>query len=205
MNLQLQGNEVNLIKTKSVISTFVSKLAMFKRNTGRRELYQFSNLSELEKKGGIQNDNLHVFCNHLDMLHKDMSERFEDLLLMEIPDWVINPFSDTDEVGIVEEELIQLRNDSELKPKFKKSYQYFCLQNEICDHYSALWTVIRKLLLAFPTSYLVECGFSAVVQLCSKQRNRLQISERGDLRLLLSDIKPDVEKLVSLHQAHPSH
>jgi hypothetical protein len=49
MNLQLQGNEVNLIKAKSVISTFVSKSAMFKRNIGRRELYQFPNLSELEK------------------------------------------------------------------------------------------------------------------------------------------------------------
>jgi hypothetical protein len=61
MNLQLQGNEVNLVKTKSVISTFVSKLAMFTRNIGRRELYQFPNLSELEKKGGIQDDNLHVF------------------------------------------------------------------------------------------------------------------------------------------------
>jgi hypothetical protein len=39
INLQLQGNEVNLIKTKSVICTFVSKLAMFNRNIGRRELY----------------------------------------------------------------------------------------------------------------------------------------------------------------------
>jgi hypothetical protein len=134
-----------------------------------------------------------------------MSERFEDLLLMEIPDWVINPFSDTDEVGIVEEELIQLRNDIELKPEFKKCYQDFWLQKKLCDRYPALWTVIGKLLLAFPTPYLVERGFSAVVQLCSNQSNRLQISECGDLRLLLSDIKPDVEKLVSLLQAHPSH
>lgn len=105
----------------------------------------------------------------------------------------------------MEEELIQLRNYIALKPKFKKSYQDFWLQNEICDRYSALWTVIRKLILAFPTSYLVEHGFSAVVQLCSKQRNRLQISESGDLRPLLSEFKPDVEKLLSLHQAHPSH
>jgi hypothetical protein len=32
-----------------------------------------------------------------------------------------------------------------------------------------------------------------------------QITERGDLRLLLSDFRPDIGKLVSLHQAHPSH
>jgi hypothetical protein len=88
-----------------VVSTFVSKLTLFKRNMGRRELYQFPSLSELEEKGGIQDSDLQVFCDHLDMLHEDMSERFEDLLLMEIPDWVINPFSDTEEVGVVEEEL----------------------------------------------------------------------------------------------------
>ncbi|XP_026579775.1 LOW QUALITY PROTEIN: zinc finger MYM-type protein 6-like [Pseudonaja textilis] len=201
VNLQLQGNEVNLIKAKSVISTFILKLALFKRNIGRCELYQFPSLSELEKKGGIQDDDLHVFCDHLDMLHKDMSEQYQDLILMEIPDWVINQFLDTKEDGVGEEQLIELKNDIELKPKFKKSYQEFWLQKEISDCYPALWTIVKKLLVAFPTSYLVERGF----QLLSKQRNRLQITERGDLRLLLSDLKPDIRKLVSIHQAHPSH
>jgi hypothetical protein len=46
---------------------------------------------------------------------------------MEIPDWVINAFSDSEEVGVVEEELIELQNDIELKPKFKKLYQEFWL------------------------------------------------------------------------------
>ena len=59
--------------------------------------------------------------------------------------------------------------------------------------------------IAFPTSYLVERSFSAVALLLSKQRNRLKITDRGDLRLLLSEFQPDVEKLVSLHQAHSSH
>ncbi|XP_034274523.1 protein FAM200A-like [Pantherophis guttatus] len=147
-----------------------------------------------------------MICKVLDMLHKDMSERYQGLLLMEIPDWVINPFSDTEEDGVVEEEqLIELQNDIELKPKFKKLYQEFWLQKKISDRYPALWTVVKKLLVAFATSYLVEHGFSVVIQLLSKQRNRLQITECGDLRLLLSDLKPDIGKLVSFHQAHPSH
>ena len=37
ITLQMQGNEVNLMKAKSVISTFVSKLILFKRNLGRRK------------------------------------------------------------------------------------------------------------------------------------------------------------------------
>ncbi|KAG8236678.1 hypothetical protein J437_LFUL017069 [Ladona fulva] len=129
--------------------------------------------------------------------------------LKEIRNWVINPFVDIEEVGVLKEELIGLQNDVELKPKFKINFQ------ERSDRYPALWMVVKKLFLAFPTSYLVERGFSAVIQLISKQRNRLQliskqrnrlqVCERGDLRLLLSDIKVDVGKLVSGHQAHPSH
>jgi hypothetical protein len=118
---------------------------------------------------------------------------------------VINPFSDIGKVGVLEEERMELQNDFELKPKFKKSYQELRLQKEIPDRYPAVWREIKKLLISFPTSYLIECGFSVVVLLLSKQRNRLQITQRGDLRLLLTEIEPDIGKLISLHQVHPSH
>jgi hypothetical protein len=124
INVQLQGNEINLIKAKSVISKSVSKLVLFKRNLGRRELYRFPSLSGLDKKSRIRAD-LQVYCDHLSVLHEDMTERFKDLLFMEIPDWVINSFSDIGKVGVLEEELTELQNDFELKPKFKKSYRSF--------------------------------------------------------------------------------
>ena len=73
------------------------------------------------------------------------------------------------------------------------------------DFYAVLWKKMKIHFIAFPTSYLVEQGFSAVAVLLSKQRNRLRITERGDLRLLLSEFQPDVKKLISLHQVHPSH
>jgi hypothetical protein len=98
INVQLQGNKINLIKAKSVISTFVSKLVLFKRNVGRRELYRFLSLSGLDERSRIHADDLQVYCDHLSVLHGDMTERFKDLLSMEIPDWVINPFSDIGKV-----------------------------------------------------------------------------------------------------------
>ena len=64
---------------------------------------------------------------------------------------------------------------------------------------------VRILLIAFPTSYLVEKGFSSVSQLLRKQRLRLDIVNRGDLRLNLTNIQPDLEKIVSRHQVHPAH
>ena len=57
-----------------------------------------------------------------------------------------------------------------------------------------LWPVAKLLVLAIPTSYLVERGFSAVVQLLTKERNRLDIAQCGDLRLLLTEMKPDVKR-----------
>ena len=78
----------------------------------------------MDKEKGIPDDDLQVYCTHLDELHRDMSERFEDILLLEIPDWVINPFLTVngEETGVAEEELISIQNDIELRPKFKKSY-----------------------------------------------------------------------------------
>ena len=62
-----------------------------------------------------------------------MSERFQDLLLLNIPDWVINPFLDvnSEETRVAEEELVSIQNDIELRPKFKKSYQDFWLQKNL--------------------------------------------------------------------------
>ena len=71
--------------------------------------------------------------------------------------------------------------------------------------YPRLWEFLEVFILAFPTAYLVEKGFSAVVNLLQSNRNRLQIATKGDLRLFLSDIKPDFSALASRHQAQGSH
>jgi hypothetical protein len=42
-------------------------------------------------------------------------------------------------LGVLEEEPMELQNNFELKPKFKKSYQEFWLQKEIPDRYPAVW------------------------------------------------------------------
>ena len=65
--------------------------------------------------------------------------------------------------------------------------------------------MVQKFLIAFPSSYLAERGFSAVANLLSKKRNRLHVTERGDLRLFLTKFDPDVNKLSKMHQCHPSH
>jgi hypothetical protein len=59
-----------------------------------------------------------------------------------------------------------------------------------------------KLLLVFSTTYLCECGFSSIMYIKNKYRNRLSIEP--DLRLNLTKIEPDIQKLCLAKQAHPS-
>lgn len=45
-NLQLQGDDLNLLKTKTIINAFVTKrLVVYKKNSGRTEFIRFPNLS----------------------------------------------------------------------------------------------------------------------------------------------------------------
>ncbi|CDW59998.1 WAP domain containing protein, SLPI-like [Trichuris trichiura] len=172
MNL-LQGDELNLITTRAAVCGFVRKLPLFRRDLARRELGQFPNLCAFQEKMEIKDDNVEAYCHYLDMLHHDPSAR-------------------------IQEELVELQANEELKVKFSKNgHQAFWLQRGIAASHAGLWNIARKLLLAFPSTYLAERGFSVVADLLTKKRNRLQIAKRGDLRLRLTNFKPNVQKLVS--------
>lgn len=205
-NLKLQGDQLNLIKTKSVMSAFVAKLLLYKQNLGRGDCSQFPNLSKLQNR----DEDMLAYCQHLTALHADLNQRFEDILHLNVPDWVLNPFargqtqSHAESIEI-QEQLIEISTNEELKPMFQQGYHKFWLQKQIPIFYPALWVTVQKLLTAFPSSYLVERGFSAVMNLITKKRNRLEISARGDLRLLLTNIEPDINILIKSHHVHPSH
>ena len=105
----------------------------------------------------------------------------------------------------IEKEVIELRNDFELKPTFERqAYQECWLPSIIPENFQVLCGKAKYFFIAFPTSYLVETGFSVVSQILSKSRNRLDIVERGD-RLSLTAMKPNIEKLSARHQIQPSH
>ena len=74
--------------------------------------------------------------------------------------------------------------------------------------------------MAFPTSYLVErvllnylslriyyniMYLQVLALLLTKSRNRLKIINRGDLRLYLTNIEPDIEEMLTYHQPKVSH
>ena len=158
-------------------------------------------------------------------MYEGWKTRFEDIIFIEIPDWLINLFM-TDVFDItkleLQEELLILKNDFEIKPALKKSYHDFGLQESIPERYPNLWKAVKIFFIAFPftynfyftfynfycitfyVGYMAERGFSAVTQILSKQRNNLKIEKRGDLRMYLSNLEPNVNALAKSHQAQGS-
>lgn len=49
-------------------------------------------LSDLCKNSEILFDDAQTYCQHLESLHTDLSKRFEDILSLKVPQWVMNPF-----------------------------------------------------------------------------------------------------------------
>jgi hypothetical protein len=75
-------------------------------------------------------------------------------------------------------ELSEIQNDASMRTLFsiKRTMAWLCDETETKTPNSTSFA--RKLLLPFPTSYLVEFGFSAVNDLLLKKKNRLDITNR---------------------------
>jgi len=74
-----------------------------------------------------------------------MKSRFKDLFDLEVPCWIIAPFSSHKNAGpVLEKELVELHNDIDLKATFKNSYEEFRLQKRIIKHYPYLWKVAKN-------------------------------------------------------------
>jgi len=86
--------------------------------------------------------------------------------------------------------LVEMSTDTSLKMQFnQKSLDNFLLH--VRKDYPQLSSKALKVLIPFPTTYLCEKAFSALVYIKNKFRNRLENVE-SELRLKLSSIEPDV-------------
>ena len=77
----------------------------------------------------------------------------------------------------LQEELMEVNTNDELKFNYKSCYRLFWLQKEIPTPNPEIWAAIHKFLIEFPSSYLLECGFSAVTNLLKKKKNPIANSQ----------------------------
>jgi hypothetical protein len=124
---------------------------------------------------------------------------------VEVPTWLtsLQTCDPSDFPAELQEEVIEAKNDDVLKIALASSYSTAWLNHS--QRYPKLYAKAELLLLAFPTSYMVEAGFSHLVSILTKERNRLKITERGDLRLKLTSISPRIQNLAKHVQGQGSH
>ena len=92
-----------------------------------------------------------------------------------------------------------------MKPIHASKNQLMWLDTQVCAKYAKLAKVAEHTLLPFPTTYLVECGFSAVTEILTKKRGTLDICKRGDLHAKLTCFSPRFSLLASRHEAYGYH
>ncbi|KFD50788.1 LOW QUALITY PROTEIN: hypothetical protein M514_08329, partial [Trichuris suis] len=96
----------------------------------------------------------------------------------------------------VQGELLELQSNVELKPKLAEGYQQFWLQKQVPILYPVRWAMARK---------AVNLGaFSVVADLVTKRRSPLQLVTRGDQRLHVTSLEPNIDKLVHSQLCQPA-
>ena len=94
---------------------------------------------------------------------------------------------------------------------FQQGYHKLWLQKQIAILYHAFLVILQQLLTAFPSSYLLKERFIAVMTLIIKKIilknpiHRLEISARGHLWLLLTNIEMEINTFIKSHHVLPSH
>ena len=101
-------------------------------------------------------------------------------------DWIVSPFTSRIESvpDSLQDDVIDLKNDLTLKADFESSkYLEFWLKMVSDPKFKNLALEVMNILLPFPTRYLCEFGFSTLLVLKNKLRNKLDV--KSDLQLAL--------------------
>ncbi|GFT14301.1 SCAN domain-containing protein 3 [Trichonephila clavipes] len=133
----------------------------------------FRDIALALKKCEVPDTALLVIVNHLNNLSANFKERFLDLKQIHFPTWMMQPMLvDLSDISTMQyqAELAELQNDDLVKTLFsiKSVMAWLCEETEI--KYPNSSKCARKLLLPFPSSFLAECGFSAVNDLLIKKK-----------------------------------
>ena len=156
------------------------------------------------KKCKVTTGALTTILKHMESLIHDFEDRFTDIIAMEFPLWIAEPFAiNLSDVELeYQYELAELQSNKVLESAFRNKGTSMWLANEVGIKYPRCSLQAKKNTRAFP---LIECGFSAVNNLVTAKRNRLEITQRGDLRLKLTSLEPQIKKLCSRQMAQFSH
>lgn len=204
LNLGLQGRDTTIFTMQEKVESTIKKISLWTSLIDKCKYDQFPNLKLfLDTTSSTINEDLKsdIKC-HLQNLSAALRSYFPEISPQW--NWVNNPFANhsVDHLPISDqEELIDISCNSRLKSCFAEQSLGDFWAN-LKDIYHISESAI-KYLLPFCTTYLCESGFSAMTNLKTKHRHRLQLED--DLRLKLTEGQPDFQELCKEKRAHLSH
>jgi hypothetical protein len=209
-NLSIQGKNNNIFNAKESITALKDKLNLWAIRVINGNFTNFILVESMinvgvvcstEKKKEIQIE-IH---NHLKILSIALTEYFNFTDSSEHI-WISNPFKfnleEVDDNDIVKEHLIDLRNR-------RLYFLEFC-NNSLSDfwilvkeEYPVLSEKALNYLIPFTTTYLCESGFSTLLSIKTKYRNRMDVSHF--LRVSLTITEPMIEEIINSMQNQGAH
>ncbi|GBP62958.1 SCAN domain-containing protein 3 [Eumeta japonica] len=131
---------------------------------------------------------------HLSSVISSLQQYFPDTDNRQSNSWVLRPFLTGDHIFKDEDmsakvEFLGLREDCTLKVEFQ-NYDLCTFWKKVRAEYPIIADRALKMLVPFATTYRCESGFSTLVTLKTKARNRLNVEH--DLRCALSETLPNL-------------
>lgn len=197
-----------MLSLRNDVITFRNKLNFWIACVNENNFECFPLLMDFLKENELQlTTNIKkIVIEHLENLEKSFSQYFP--ATNNDVDWIQNPFVNQKKPAMLSmleyEQLIEIKSMSYLKQKFESgSLNEFWI--ELKDEYPSLVEKAIFTLLPFVTTYRCEAGFSSYAYTKNKYRNRLNAAP--DLRIQVSDIKPNFKNIVNqtMKQFHSSH
>ena len=158
MNKKLQGEMVTLIRCKIIVCSFIAKLRLYRQKLNQNDLINFPNLNDANS---VSQDEILQYCEHLNNLIEDFEIRFDDLISLNVPIWISQPFT-ADPMHIkteLQEDLIDLQNNEEAKAMFIGD-RYDLFWCKLSDKYPWLWKFVKLHILSFQSQNMGTSNFT---------------------------------------------
>ncbi|KAK7886953.1 hypothetical protein WMY93_026574 [Mugilogobius chulae] len=182
LNLALQGNAVTIFTVQDKIKTARMKIDLWCARLDRHEYDCLPTLADflLATDATLDDITVEAIKEHLQELHTHLGKYFPELDLDF--EWIRNPFGDKEHIErycsklSMQEvnSLVDIAADGGLRMSFKEqNLADFWIQLQ--PEHPQLTESALRVLLPFSTTYKCEVGFSALVGLKTKQRNRIML------------------------------
>lgn len=223
LNRSLQGGDMDIFTATEKIEAFKIKICFWKSNVEKSDVTDFPNLKTalleaIDTDGHddhLAETTLSLAKEHLIALSMNFDRYFPSLSAADIQKtkWILNPFL-KDNIGGANltnselETLIEMHCDSRMRDMFKQCHRTkFWTKAFTEEHYKPLSSKAIKELVSFHSSYLCEQGFSQMIIVKNKKRNRLSGAKVAScLRIALTKtVSPRFDRLQSNIQEQPSH